>query len=501
MTILEHPDAQAVLQEAVLTSEQVQELAERIEPFLERYFPLFQRREQRLNAQLILEGKLSNLSRKTSEPIAHFVDVRRENLQDFIGSAPWKDRAVLGGLRQHVIEVWGDPKGVLTADSSGFPKKGEHSCGVKRQWCGRLGKIDNCQIGVFLGYVCRHGHTLLDHRLFLPREWAEDSVRRAECHVPEAIAYKEIWEIQLDIIDANKDVPHAGVVCDSECGRVNEYRAGLRQRNECYVVDVREDLRLRDLRAAPPERQGPTGRRPSVPPQTHAAAWAVAQPASAWQRFKIRDGEKRPLVVEAAETWVETFEESRTGPVERFVTIRTVDNPDAKTWYSLSNAEEGVPLAEVVWAHAQRHWQEASLGEGKSEVGLDEYEVRSWVGWHHHMTMSLLALWFLALERGRVQKKTPALTVSILREAFSRILALGRLTLAGIVRELNETLKRKEEARIYHYRANSGHYPPRRGTAEGNPTSARREGAGDQPASVLSPAGEVWPGPDSALPP
>jgi SRSO17 transposase len=223
--------------------------------------------------------------------------------------------------------------------------------------------------------------------------------------VPEEVIYKEIWEIQLDLIDANKDVAHAWVVCDSECGRVNEFRAGLRQRKERYVVDVREDLRLRDLRAVPPERQGPTGRRPSVPPQTHAAAWAAAQPASAWQRLEIRAGEKRPLVVEAAQTWVETFEESRTGPVERFTAIRTVDNPDAKTWYTLSNAEEEVPLAEVVGAHAQRHWQEASLGEGKSEVGLDEYEVRSWVGWHHHVTMSLLALWFLALERSRIQKK------------------------------------------------------------------------------------------------
>jgi len=472
LTILQHPDAQAVLQDAVLTPEQILELGERLEPFLQRYFPLFKRREQRLNAQLILEGKLSNLSRKTSEPIANLAHVRGENLQDFIGSSPWKDRAVLDGLRQHVIEVWGDAKGVLVGDGSGFPKKGEHSCGVKRQWCGRLGKIDNCQVGVFLGYVCRHGHTLLDHRLFLPSEWAEDDARRTECHVPKEITYKEIWEIQLEQIDANKDVPHAWVVCDSECGRVNAFRAGLRQRGERYVVDVREDLRLRDLRAAPPGRQGTKGRCPSVPPQTDALAWAAAQPASAWQRFEIRKGEKRPLVVEAVETWVETFEASRVGPVERFVVIRTVDNPDAKTWQTLSNAEEQVPLAEVVWAHAQRFWGEVSFREGKSEVGLDEYETRSWAGWHHHMTMSLLALWFLAQERYRVQKKTPAITVSILREAFSRILTLWRLTLDGIVREMNATLRRKEEARIYHYMANTGHYPPRRAMGEQNPTSA-----------------------------
>jgi hypothetical protein len=142
--------------------------------------------------------------------------------------------------------------------------------------------------------------------------------------------------------------------------------------------------------------------------------------------------------------------------------MRTVDNPEAKTWYTLSNAGASVPLAEVVRAHAQRHWEEATLKEGKSEIGMGQYEVRGWRGWHHHMTMSLLALWFLGLERFRQQPTTPALTVSVLREVFSRVIALDRLTLEGIVRELNEVLRRKEEARIYHWIANTGQYPPRR---------------------------------------
>jgi SRSO17 transposase len=111
------------------------------------------------------------------------------------------------------------------------------------------------------------------------------------------------------------------------------------------------------------------------------------------------------LRVEAAQTWVETFEGSRVGPQERLVVIRTVAAAEGRTWYTLSNAPSEVPLRQVVWAHAQRHWEEDSFKEGKSEIGLDEYEVRSWRGWHHHMTLSLLALWFLALERGEVKKK------------------------------------------------------------------------------------------------
>jgi SRSO17 transposase len=461
MTILEHPEAQALLNDAVLTVEQVEELGKRIEPFLERYAPLFQRSEQRTNARHILEGKLSSLSRKTCEPIAHQIGVRREVLQDFIGVSPWNDQPILGEIRNHVCEVWNDPKGVLFGDGSGFPKKGDHSCGVKRQHCGRLGKVDNCQIGIFLGYGCSHGHTLIDHRLFLPKEWADDQQRREQTGVPLEVVYKETWEIFLDLIDECKDVPHSWVTADSEFGRVYQCRKGLRQRQESYVVDVRNDMLIRDLQATPPERTSNRGPHPLQPWQS-IQRWTESQPQTAWTRFEIRGGEKGPLLVEAAQTQVQTRDDGRIGDQERLVVIRTVNNVEAKTWYTFSNAEEKVPLLEVVWAHAQRHWVEASLEDGKSEVGMAHYEVRGWRGWHHHMTMSLLALWFLCLERFREEETTPALTVSTLREVFSRVLAFGRLTLESVVQELNETLRRTEEARIYHWIANTGTYPPRR---------------------------------------
>jgi SRSO17 transposase len=407
MTILEHPEAQAILDGARFSVAQLEEMASQLEPFLGRYLPLFRRSEQRDNARHVLEGKLSSLSRKTSEPIAHHAGVRRENLQDFVGSSPWDDRAVLDEIRTHVIELWADPDAVLAGDGSGFAKKGEHSCGVKRQYCGRLGKVENCQVGIFLAYACRYGHTLLDHRLFLPKEWADDPRRREKAKVPHGVAYQETWEILLGLIDANKEVPHAWVAADSEFGRINKFREGLRQRGERYVVDVREDLRLRDLSAGPPQRRSDKGPAPSAPAWTSASAWAQARPAGAWQRYKIRDGEKRPLLVEATETWVETLEDMRVAPAERFVVVRTVDRPaeEAKTWHCLSNAGEGVPLGEVVKAHARRYWEEDSLGQGKGEVGMAQYEVRSWVGWHHHMTLTLLALWFLVLEQKRASKK------------------------------------------------------------------------------------------------
>jgi SRSO17 transposase len=225
--------------------------------------------------------------------------------------------------------------------------------------------------------------------------------------VPEEVVYQESWQILLAELDRCREVPHAWFTADAEFGRVNEFRAGLRERGERYVVAVRSDLRLRDLRGTAPPRQGTTGRFPVVA-TTSAAAWAALQPASAWRPFTIRAGDQGPLRVEAVETWVRTFEDNtRVGPRERLQVIRTVDNPESKTWYTLSNTEDDVSLEEVVVAHAQRYWEEASFHDGKSEVGLDEYEVRGWVGWHHHMTLSLLALWFLASERERVQKKRP----------------------------------------------------------------------------------------------
>jgi hypothetical protein len=235
-------------------------------------------------------------------------------------------------------------------------------------------------------------------------------------------------------------------------------RQGLRDRQERYVLDVRNDMLIRDLCA----KSSPGKTDPAELPWQSIQAWTDERAASEWTRLEIRAGEKRPLVVEAVQTQVQTRNERAAGAEERLVVIRTVENPEPKVWSTLSNASKEVPLSEVVVAHAQRYWEEAEFKEGKSEVGLADYEVRGWRGWHHHMTMSLLALWFLELERFRQQPRCPALTISVLREVFSRVIALGHLTLEGIVQELNEVLRRKEEARIYAWVANAGKYPPRR---------------------------------------
>jgi len=295
-----------------------------------------------------------------------------------------------------------DPEAVLVVDPSGFPKKGDHSCGVARQWCGRLGKVDNCQVGVFLAYVTARGYAPLDHRLYLPQDWAADRKRRQKCQVPKEVTFQESWRIGLDLIErAGADLPWGWVAGDDAFGRVTAFRAALRQRHWRYVLDVPANTLIRDLEEPPaPGRRRPPWRRVDV--------WAKAQPPSRWHKVERGDGAKGPKRVWALEARVQTKDEGgRVGPEERVVVIRTIDGA-ARTWYTVSNAPAEVPLARVARVQGYRHGIEEVLPAGKGEVGLGQYEVRSWVGWHHHMTLSLLALWFLILEKGRVGKKNPS---------------------------------------------------------------------------------------------
>jgi len=247
-TILDHPAAQELLDDATLSPAAVVSCRGRLTRFLQRYLPRFYRQEQRELATLVIEGRLSGLDRKTCEPIANQAGRPRKPVQHFVGCGKWDDEAVMTEMRSNVREALADPTAVLVLDPSAFPKKGEHSCGVKRQWCGRLGKEENCQVGVYLVYAAAGGCAPLDRRLYLPREWAKDKKRRRECHVPEEVKFQEKWRIGLDQLDrCAAGLPHGWVAADDEFGRVLAFRAGLRQRDERYVLDVPCNTQVRDL--------------------------------------------------------------------------------------------------------------------------------------------------------------------------------------------------------------------------------------------------------------
>jgi SRSO17 transposase len=405
MSLLEHKEAKVLLEDAEVSASTVRGCRRRLTGFLERYLPLFYRQEQRENARLVIEGRLSHLERKTCEPIARQAGVQRKPVQVFVGGGKWDDEAVMGEMRQHVAEAFHDPEATFVLDGSGFPKKGTASCGVQRQWCGRLGKVDNCQVGVFLACVSQGRVGPLGRRLYLPREWASSTARRRKCHVPRGVRFAEKWQLGLKLIEQSRQVPHGWVVADDEFGRVSELRAKLRRRGQRYVMDVPCNTLVRvwegAFSATNPRRKRKTKRGGSRrPPWVRVDAWTAQQPASRWQRIEVRPGEKGPLTVEVLHAPVETRGKAQ----ERLVVIRTVE-PQPKTHYTLNSAAAGVAVEEVVWAHDDRHRIEDMFELGNGEVGLDHYEVRSWVGWHHHMTLSLLALWFLVQERQRVGGK------------------------------------------------------------------------------------------------
>jgi SRSO17 transposase len=401
MSLLDHPTAQALLADADVSAASVRGCGHRLQRFLARYLPCFYRVEQRELAGVVIEGKLSTLERKTAEPIAYLAGRPRKPVQHFVGGGLWDDEAVMAELRRHVAAEMGTPDAVLVVDPSGFPKKGPASCGVSRQWCGRLGKVDNCQVGVFLGYVTAAGYAPLDRQLYLPQEWAADRRRRRETHVPTEVRFRESWRIGLDLIDRSRPgLPIGWVAGDDEFGRVSGFRAALRFRHLRYVLDVPCNTLIRDL-AEPPA----VGKR--RPPWRRLDEWAKVQPSGRWRRLVIGAGAKGPRVVRVLEAWVQARDEDgAAGPRERVVVIRTVDR-EPRVWYTLSNAPAEVPVGRVAEAHGRRHGIEEVLQAGKGEVGLDHYEVRSWVGWHHHMTLSLLALWFLTLEKRRLGGKNP----------------------------------------------------------------------------------------------
>lgn len=405
MDILDHPDAQALLADADLSPDAVHSCAGRLTTFLQRYLPLFTRSEQRDHARTLLHGKLSGLERKTTEPIATLAGQKRRPLQLFVGAGGWDDRPLLAELRRHVAAEIGDPDAAFILDGSATPKKGDDSCGVARQWCGHLGKTENCQVGYFLAYAAAGGVALLAGRLYLPAHRAADVAHRAQTHVPAAVGFREGWRLALDLLDeARADLPGRWVLGDDEFGRCTELRDALRFRRLKYILDVPCNTLVRD----PTERRpaGRPGGKPRRPEFERVDRWVARQPAGRWRRVKVRDGTKGPREVKVLLATVQAKDAvGCVGARERLAVFRSAGKKP-EVWYTLSN-ERVAGRGELARVHGRRHGVEEVLAAGKGEVGLDQYEVRSWVGWHHHVTLSLLALWFLQLERRRLGGKNP----------------------------------------------------------------------------------------------
>jgi SRSO17 transposase len=380
----------------------------RLKKFMEPFVAGFRRREQKANATSVVEGLCSDLEDKNCESIAYLFGQDRKTIQHFVGESPWDDEPLRKELARQVGAELGEHDGVIAFDPSAFPKSGKRSVGVSRQWCGRLGKVDNCQVAVYLGYVSSKGHALVDTELYLPKEWTDDKERMKRAGVPKhRQRYRTRHEICLELLDRRgEQLPHSWITGDDEMGRPAEFRRKLRDRNERYLLAVPCNTTIRDLEIPAPEYSGKG--RPAKLPSCRVDRWTADRSDHDWTEIEVRDGEKGPLKVEALKRHVETGKRGRsTVATEMLVVIRYRDRDSAvvKTDYYLSNAEPQTPLAEFCRAAKAEHRIEECIQRGKGEAGLADYEVRNWIGWHHHQTLSLLASWFLNVETRRAEKK------------------------------------------------------------------------------------------------
>jgi SRSO17 transposase len=391
-----------MMAQAEVSPESMRGLLDRLETFIDPFSASLTQPGQRRRAAEYMTGLLSDLEHKTAEGIAYLLDQDRQTLQWFIGQADWDHRPLIATLADQVGRRLGEPDGVIVFDPSAFAKKGDKSVGVARQWCGRLGKVENCQVGVYLGYVSRIEQALVDFRLYLHEDWAKDRARRKEAGVPKTIKLQTRHELALEMLGGCGDrLPHGWVAGDDEMGRPAGFRRELRELGERYLLAVPSNTRVRDRDAAPPEYSG-RGRHPKNP-FVRVDRWRQALPGGAWVRVAVRDGEKGPLVIEAVKCRVRAKGETGgEGPDEvLFITRELQTDNTYKLDYYLSNAGIDVPLAELARVAKAAHRIEECFERAKGEAGLADYQVRNWPGWHRHMTLSLLAAWFLNEETRR----------------------------------------------------------------------------------------------------
>jgi SRSO17 transposase len=399
--------------QAEVSSELLRGLLPRVTLFLEPFLQSFAGPEQKQHAAEYTTGLMSGLEHKTGEGIAYLYDQDRQGIQKFVGQVPWNHQPLLRILAVQVGIELGEPDGVIVFDPSAFPKKGNKSVGVAKQWCGRLGKIENCQVGVYAAYVTRKEHAIVNTRLYLPEEWAKNRGRRQEAGVPKSIKFCTRHQLALEMLsECGGELPHTWIAGDDEMGRPSGFRLELRALGERYLFAIPSNTLIRDRDAPPPDYSG-RGRQPKNP-FIRADAWCAKLSEDAWTTINVRDGEKGPLVIEAVKRRVQARTETGgTGPDEvLFLTRERQADNTYKLDYHLSNADADVPLEEFARVAKAAHRVEGCFERAKGEAGLGDYQVRTWIAWHHHQTLSLLAAWFLNKETRRGKNTDPSTDVS-----------------------------------------------------------------------------------------
>jgi len=394
-----------------MTESEIEKCRERLEQFLAGLLEPQGRREQRHWSSVYVRGLLLDGERKSIEPLAaRLPEGNVQAMQQLIGQSPWPWTPIWQRLAQRMTaELMPDPVWVI--DDTGFPKQGHHSVGVARQYSGTLGKTANCQVAVSLHQTGTEESVILGWRLYLPESWTEDPQRRAEAGIPAEVKFLTKWQLALELIDEARGWGlRCGVVLgDAGYGESTEFRQGLETRQLPYALGIPCTLRVwlkpPRLRPAPGR-----GRRSTVyhyGEQRPGAVREVATRARGWKQVRWREGKKG---------WLESrFHACRVQPAHGF---NDGDPPHPEVWlllewprgepeptkYFLCDLPKNYPLRRLVRTVKSRWKIEQDYQQLKEELGLDHYEGRNWTGWHHHVTLVMLAHAFLTLEVLRNKK-------------------------------------------------------------------------------------------------
>ncbi len=402
-----------------LTPQDLDGILDELRAYHAIFSPLFVRPEQRTWAETYLHGLLLDIPRKSIEPmILHLRGADRNAvraMQQFVGDGAWDDTTILQRLWHELATDLEDADGVLILDGSDFPKQGQESVGVKRQYCGELGKRANCQAGVFLAYASSRGYALLDRRLYLPEDWFSEAYaeRRAACGVPQAISFTTKPQLGWAMIEAVMQADSLTcrwVTCDEAFGCTTELLDKIADCGLWYFAEVPHDTRVwcqRPETAVPAwSGRGPKPRRerlmPNAPAPQEVQTIAASLPPAQWQQHVIQEGSQGPQVAEFAFVRVVAVRDGLPGPAVWLVLRRSLTDGELKTY--LCNAPADVSQQRLVRTSGMRWPIESCFEVSKQELGMGDYEVRSWRGWHHHMTLVILALAFLVRLQGRFEK-------------------------------------------------------------------------------------------------
>ena len=391
------------------------------------YAPFFRRTEGKELAKCYVTGLMMEGERKSVEPMSERVHASERGMQRLLTEVKWEHEGVYRVYRQRMLAETSDPQGVLVIDDTGFPKKGRHSVCVARQYCGALGKVANCQVGVSLSYVGQEVCWPYTMDLYVPESW--DNMQDSECvlmrkktQMPETVHYRKKWQIALEQIDLalEEGVAHRAVVTDSWYGNVPEFRKELAERGERYVVGVYSDTAVfldpPVLLEAQPrkQRRGRPRKYPRVietnPPPVKVSELGTSVVEDDWEHLELRrDSRGNPLIVEAVSRRVWPAQGYRKGHVHEEVWLIIERRHKAKGQFELryffSNMPQEMPTLEMVRLFHERFWIEQGYKELKEELGLDHHEGRSWTGWHRHVLLVFLAFGYLTCMRLQEKKR------------------------------------------------------------------------------------------------